>query len=417
MNKVRTDVMLIAEKALESVLPETAVRKALQRLNISGRVVVVAVGKAAWKMAHAAREQIKKGFEKGIVITKYGHCFGEIEGMELFEASHPIPDENSVIATQRALDIVGNLTPDYTVLFLLSGGGSALFEKPAEGISLDDIACITAQLLNCGADITEINTIRKRLSCVKGGRFALASAPARVVSLVLSDVLGDRLDSIASGPACADTTTSEEAVQIVEKYGLKVEPFVMKSLRVETPKSLTNVTSEIIGSVATVCDNALKIARSMGYESKVLTTTLDCEAREAGRFIASIAREISSYERPLKRPCALIFGGETVVRITGCGKGGRSQELAFAASKGLQGLKNVALLSIGTDGTDGPTDAAGGLVDGTSYERMVELGIDLYSTLMMNDSYNALDKMGDLVKTGPTGTNVNDLGILLMGER
>ena len=415
MSKARKDAMLIAENALESVLPEASVKKALCRLDISGRVVVVAVGKAAWKMAHAARDSLEGCFVEGIVITKYGHCFGDIDGIELFEAGHPIPDENSVIATERALRMVGNLTPDDTVLFLLSGGGSALFEKPAEGISLADIAGVTEQLLCCGADITEINTIRKRLSSVKGGKFAEEALPARIVSLVLSDVVGDRLDIIASGPACADTTTTEEAVHIVEKYGLKVKPCIMNSLRVETPKSLTNIVSEIIGSVATVCNNALEIARSMGYEAQLLTTTLDCEAREAGRFMAAIAREIASNARPLRRPCAIIFGGETVVRITGCGKGGRNQELALAASRGLQGIGNVALLSIGTDGTDGPTDAAGGLVDGDSYDRLLSLGVDLHETLKNNDSYGALSRIGDLVKTGPTGTNVNDLGILLLG--
>ncbi len=414
VNNIRKDVMAIANKALKSVLPETAVKRALKRLNTDGRIVMVSVGKAAWRMAKAAHEILGEKIGKGIVITKYGHCFGEIGSIELFEAGHPLPDDNSVRATERALEMLRGLTSDDVVLFLLSGGGSALFEKPAEGISLDDIANMTDQLLRCGADIVEINTIRKRLSSVKGGKFALAAMPARIVSLVLSDVLGDRLDSIASGPASPDMTTADEAIYIMEKYQIHTSAFIMKNLKVETPKSFANVTSEIIGSVRTVCNKASEIALSMGYNATILTTVLDCEAREAGRFIAAVAREIASCSRPSKRPCAVIFGGETVVHVTGPGKGGRNQELVFAAARGLHGLKNTVLLSIGTDGTDGPTDAAGGLVDGASYGRLLDAGLDLDDVLKNNDSYNALEEICDLVKTGPTGTNVNDLTVLLM---
>lgn len=413
MKSPREDALEIARKAIDAVLPENAVRRALKKRSFSGNVVLVAIGKAAWRMAKAAFDALDAHILRGVVVTKYGHSQGPIGNFEIYEAGHPVPDENTIAATEAALRATAGLSGDDVVLFLVSGGGSALFEKPKDGVSLENIMDVTDQLLRCGANIVEINAIRKRLSAVKGGQFAKAIYPAEVYSVVLSDVLGDRLDSIASGPAYPDSTTSEEALRIVQKYGLKLEPNLLKLLEEETPKSLSNVETIIIGSVKVMCEEAAFIASELGYETAILTTTLDCEAREAGLFVAALAREESQWNRPLVRPCALILGGETVVHVRGRGLGGRNQELVLASAIGIEGLEHVAVLSIGSDGTDGPTDAAGGVVDGSTVTRLKALGRDPEEALKDNDSYHALKACGDLIKTGPTGTNVNDLTILL----
>ena len=413
MTKLREDAQAILQEAIKAVLPEAAVIRALDRHEIHGDAVVIAIGKAAWRMAKAAMDKIGDKVTGGIVITKYGHALGEIPGLAIMEAGHPVPDENGVRAAREALRLVSGLKKDQTVVFLVSGGGSALFELPLEGIALSDIAAITKQLLACGANIVEINTVRKHLSRVKGGRFALACAPARVLSIVLSDVLGDPLDSIASGPAYPDSSTAEDALEIVKKYKLDIPDAVMEVLGQETPKVLVNVTTEITGNVNELCRGAMMAAEARGYETMLLTTTLDVEAREAGGFLAAIARQIQKTGQPLRPPCAVILGGETVVHLRGNGKGGRNQELAAAAAKGIDGLDNVLVLSVGSDGTDGPTDAAGGMVTGEFASTCREMGINLDAHLDDNNSYHVLKAAGGLVVTGPTGTNVNDLMMVL----
>ena len=296
----------------------------------------------------------------------------------------------------------------------MSGGGSALFELPADGVTLSDIQDITSQLLACGADIVEINTVRKHLSSVKGGRFAELCKPAHVFMVVLSDVLGDRLDSIASGPAAPDLSTSDEAINIIRKYDLNVKPELLNVLARETPKSLCNVTAVITGSVTALCQAASEFAMSNGYNPLVLTTTLTCEAREAGSFMASIAREIKTSGRPVNAPCAVIAGGETVVHLSGHGLGGRNQEFALSAALGIAGIDNVVIASVGSDGTDGPTEAAGGIVDGLTQNILRDKGISIPDVLKNNDAYNALKLADALIFTGPTGTNVNDLAVALI---
>lgn len=422
LNRLREDAMKAALEAIDAVLPENAVRKALEsdpfkeRVNLGGKIVLVAIGKAAWRMAKAAVDSLGGLVTDGAVITKYGHSMGEVRGIEIFEAGHPVPDENTLSGTERALQKIRGLSERDTVLFLVSGGGSALFEKPKEGVTLEDIADVTGQLLASGADIVEINMIRKRLSAVKGGRFARLAEKTHVFSVVLSDVLGDRLDSIASGPAHPDATTVNDALRVVEKYGLSLRPQLLDALREETPKELSNVTTVVTGSVKALCKAATEAAGKLGYKTLLLSTTLDCEAREAGSFIASIAREVHFTGNPLKPPCAVITGGETVVHVKGKGKGGRNQELALSAAIGIRGLDRTVVISVGSDGTDGPTDAAGGLVDGLTSAALEELGLDPEALLEDNDAYNALDACGCLVRTGPTGTNVNDLTILLCGD-
>ncbi len=418
MPELMQDMRTIIDDAIKAVLPESAVREALNNPAFTsrkdkGKIIVASIGKAAWRMAKAAADILGSGIS-GAVVTKYEHSMGEIAGLEIYEAGHPVLDENTLKGTRALLEYVKGLTPDDTVLFLVSGGGSALFELPAEGATLSDMQDISSQLLACGADIVEINTIRKHLSSVKGGRFAQLCAPAHVYMVVLSDVLGDRLDSIASGPAAPDMSTSEDALAIVKKYALKVKPELMKILAQETPKNLDNVTAVITGSVTALCAAASEIARSKGYTPLVLTTTLTCEAREAGAFMAGVAREVRTSGRPVNAPCALIAGGETVVHLTGKGLGGRNQEFALAAAEGIAGLDGVAIASLGSDGTDGPTDAAGGIVDGQTAAKLKAKGISIAEVLKNNDAYHALKAVDALLMTGPTGTNVNDVAIALI---
>jgi hydroxypyruvate reductase len=274
---------------------------------------------------------------------------------------------------------------------------------------------MTYQLLACGANIVEINTLRKRVSSVKGGRFAQLCAPARVHSIVLSDVLGDRLDSIASGPAFPDSTTCEDALAIVQKYDLKLPKHIMEKLSIETPKKLDNVITRITGSGLVLCESARAFLTEKGFETTLLTTTLDCEASGGGSFFAALARETVRTRQERSSPIAFIAGGETVVKIKGGGKGGRCQEMALAAALGIQGLEGVAFVAVGSDGTDGPTNAAGGVADGNTVERILKHGLDPHAMLSDNDAYNALKAAGDLFMTGPTGTNVNDLFLMLIG--
>ena len=283
--QLRAAANQIIRASIAAVLPDAAVVRALEHAEFPGRVILVAVGKAGWQMAAAAQAVLGSRIEKGIVITKYGHVKHPLEGILCLEAGQPVPDENSFRGTERILQLTGDLRETDTVLFLLSGGGSALFEKPL--IPAQELQHITNQLLACGADIVQINTIRKRLSAVKGGRFAQWCFPARIETVVLSDVLGDRLDMIASGPAAADSSTCEQAVQIARDCGLELSDRAWECLQTETPKALTNVHTRIIGSVRQLCAAAAEECRKLGYETLVLTDQLCCEAREAGSWLSS----------------------------------------------------------------------------------------------------------------------------------
>ena len=405
---LRSHAETILRTAIQAVQPDDAVARALAGQTFSGRVILVAAGKAAWQMAKAASDCLGSRISNGIVITKYGHVPAALPGILCLEAGHPVPDENSFRGTEAALKLTEGLSPEDTVLFLLSGGGSALFEKPlVDGSVLQDI---TNQLLACGADIVEINTIRKRLSSVKGGRFALHCAPAQVFSVVLSDILGDPLDMIASGPAAPDSSTCQQAREIVKKYGLQLPDAARELLDLETPKILNNVTTQITGSVRELCIAAAQSCRALGYEPTILTDRLCCQAKEAGSFLASIAQTYAGTGKKL----AFLAGGETVVQLTGNGKGGRNQELALSAARGIVGLPGVCIFSFGSDGTDGPTDAAGGYADGDTAPELSEMDISIHSALHNNDAYHALQAVDGLLFTGPTGTNVNDVAVVLV---
>ena len=405
---LRSHADLIVKEANAAVQPDAAVERALREMRFSGRVLLVAAGKAAWQMAKAASDVLGSRIEKGVVVTKYDHVMGPIANFDCFEAGHPVPDENSFRGTQAAIDLVSDLAPEDTVLFLLSGGGSALFEKPL--VAPAELQSITSQLLGCGADITEINTIRKRLSQVKGGRFAELVWPARVEAVILSDILGDPLDMIASGPACPDSSTAEDAQRIAKKYDLKMSDEARRLLTVETPKALVNVRSQINGSVRELCAAAARTCEALGYTPVLLTDQLCCQAREAGSFMVSILKTHQTDGTSL----AFIAGGETVVKLIGTGLGGRNQELALSAAAGIAGMPGAAVFSVGSDGTDGPTDAAGGYVDGDTAAALTVQGPSVDEVLQNNDAYHALQKVGGLILTGPTGTNVNDVAVALL---
>lgn len=405
---LRKDAETIIADSIREVQPDSAVIRALKETTLNGKIKLVAAGKAAWQMAKAASNYLGERLEQGIVITKYGHVRGELPRIRCCEAGHPVPDEGSFDAARKALALTENLTKDDTVLFLLSGGGSALFELPL--IPAEELQDVTRQLLACGADIVEINTLRKRLSAVKGGRFAQHCAPAKVFSIILSDILGDPPDMIASGPTCPDSSTCADAMEIVRRYDLSLNEETRRLLMVETPKALANAQWMITGSVRELCDAAARSCRKLGYEPFFLTDRLCCQAREAGSVMASILRTHAGDGKKL----AFLAGGETVVRLTGSGKGGRNQELALAAAEGISGLSNAALFSVGSDGTDGPTDAAGGFVDGATRQRLLEKGIHIDQVLLNNDAYHALQRTDGLIFTGPTGTNVNDVTVGLV---
>ncbi len=407
--EIHTDANKIIAGALAACRPDAAVRKALEDRDFSGgRVVMTAIGKAAWEMAAAAASILGERLERGLVITKYGHSRGEIPRCTVRECGHPTPDAASFAAGEEAIALASDLAVGDHMIFLVSGGGSALFEFPI--IPPEELLSVTRQLLACGADIVEINTIRKRLSAVKGGRFAQLCAPAEVFSVVLSDIIGDPLDMIASGPACPDPATCAMAMEIAEKYHLTLSAAAREALERETPKSLDNTETRVTGSVRELCAAAGRVCTSLGYRTIFLTDQLCCEAKEAGSFLASIARTHQGTNQSL----AFIAGGETVVHLTGTGRGGRNQELALSAAAGLRGTQDTLLLSLGSDGTDGPTDAAGGIVDGDTAGKLEKKGISIYRTLQQNDAYPALAAVDGLIMTGPTGTNVNDVAVLLI---
>ena len=341
------DARRIIDDSIRAVLPDAAVYRALEGRRFDRPVTVIAIGKAAWRMANAAAKALGENLREGIVITKYGHSEGDIPRMTIYEAAHPIPDEAGVAATRAALALADRMTAQDEVIFLVSGGGSALFEQPLEGVTLDDCAEITRQLLACGADIVQINTIRKHLSAVKGGRFAQRCAPAHVLAIVLSDVLGDSLDSIASGPCYPDRSTCRDVEQLVERYHLVIPPHVLPALQTETPKQLHNVETQITGNVRALCDAAKASAEALGYRTLTLTTTLNCEAREAGAMLASVAREIRQSGQPLGFVRDLLLYGLGLCQFAGIFLGLSHQHTNLlaepvAVSAELVGLLNVS---------------------------------------------------------------------------
>lgn len=381
-------------------------------------------------MTKAVSDNASDIITRGVVVTKYGHArSGEIPGnIEIHEAGHPIPDRNGVEATRRAIDLLKEADEKTLVLCLISGGGSALLVAPKQGISLDDKQVVTDLLLKAGASIDELNAVRKHISDIKGGRLAEYAYPARVMSLILSDVIGDKLDVIASGPTSPDLTTFEAALAVVEKHQLagKIPKTVIDILEAgakariaETPKPgapiFQRVENIIVGSNMKAAIAAEKKARQLGFSTSLLSTELQGEATDTARWLAKKAMEAKGLlqKKPGIKIC-LISGGETTVTVRGNGKGGRNTELALAFAREIDGIQGITFLSAGTDGTDGPTDSAGAIVNGESVRKGRSLGLDPGAYLSNNDSYTYFSSTGELLKTGPTGTNVMDLQITLI---
>ena len=409
---MREHAKYIYENAIKDNLPDAAVKNALEGMpKYSGRLILVSIGKAGYQMAKTASSYFGEKIDSGIVITKYGHSGEPLTNIELCEASHPVLDENTVLSTRKALKLTEKLTKDDLVLFLVSGGGSALFEDIS--CPLEKMQRLTSELLRCGASIEEINTVRKHISNVKGGKFAEHCYPATVYGIVLSDVIGNRLDMIASGPACADMTTVEESFSIIKKYGVYVDEEMKSLIGRETPKKIDNAIHSVSGSVSYLAKSAEKYAKELGYEAMILRDDEQGEAKDVGNELGNLAKKYANTDTPK----AFIIGGETVVNVKGNGKGGRNQELALSAATVIDGLSDVCVFSVGSDGTDGPTDAAGGYADGKTASKIKKCGKTANEYLENNDAYNALMLSGGLIFTGPTGTNVNDVAVILVRKK
>jgi len=433
----RRDVVAIMQAALEAVDPGLAVARALRRegevLSVGGqsydlaeieRVWVVGAGKAGAPMVRAVEQALGARVSGGLVNVKHGHT-APTERVALNEAGHPIPDASGVDGARRIAALLAETRPNDLVICLISGGGSALMTLPAEGIALGDMQALTAGLLRAGATINEINAIRKHLDVAKGGGLARMAAPARVLALLLSDVVGNPLDVIASGPAVPDTATFADAVALLQRYALwesapeAIRARLAQGARGEiadTPKAgdplFDRVQNVVVASNDIAARAAEARAQELGYHAAVWSTYVEGEAREVARVQAAFAKELSASGRPLPRPACVISGGETTVTLRGQGKGGRNQEMALAAAMALEGWEDVAIACLATDGTDGPTDASGAYADGGTIARARALGLDAWAHLERNDAYPFFERLGELLLTGPTNTNVNDLTLV-----
>lgn len=434
-SRLSRDALRIFRAALDASDPAKAILERLKLSNstlIAGRrryrlkdfrnIYVVGAGKATAKMAQAVERLLGKRITSGFINVKYGHS-ARLRRIETNECGHPIPDDRGVEGAQRIAEIARDAGAGDLILCLISGGASALLPLPAPPVGLKEIQETTKLLLKCGANIHELNCIRKHMSLVKGGQLAKLAHPAMLLTLILSDVIGDDLDTIGSGPTVPDRSTFAQAREILHRYGnWKNLPQPVRDRlsldKPETPKPGDKIFNEvqnlIVGSNRQAVDAAAQEAKKLGYHALVLSTFVEGESRDVAIVHAAIAKEIRSSGRPLKPPACIISGGETTVTIHGQGLGGRNQEFTLAAAQQIDGLENVIILSGGTDGTDGPTDAAGALADGTTIARAKTAGLDAAKVLANNDSYHFFDRLGDLIKTGPTGTNVADVRIILV---
>ena len=445
---LRTVATQLQQAALAAVEPTAAVRRHVRRegdvlivadrrydLSDCERIFVVGGGKAAAPMTAAIAEILGKRLTEGIVVTKYGHTTFQSPSpnFQILEAGHPVPDENSVRGAQAVVDCAAQATERDLVLCLISGGGSALLTLPAPGLTLADLQALTDALLRSGATINEVNIVRKHCSRIKGGNLARLAAPARLVTLVLSDVVGDPLDVIASGPTVPDPTTVTDAREILKRHSIPplCPPPSGGEVFQETPKPgdpvFERVQHIVVGSNRLAAVAALERARQLGFNALLLSTYVEGEAREVAKVAAALAKGIRAHGDPLPPPACLVWGGETTVTVRGegtvsrrghrhYGKGGRNQELALAAALALDGWPGVLVMALATDGADGPTDGAGAIITGETVARAQTMGLDPRAALEANDSYPFFDAMGDLIRTGPTGTNVNDLLFVVVGR-
>lgn len=439
LTQLRKDAESIFLSGVKAVDPVHAIRRHLKRqdetLTVGNRaydlssyehVIVIGAGKASAAMAKPLEELLGDRLKAGLVQVKYGHSV-PLRKIQAIEAGHPVPDEAGIKGAERVIQLVKAATEKDLVIYLISGGGSALLPSPAKGLTMEDKQRTTQILLESGARIHEINALRKHISQVKGGRLAQLAYPATLVSLILSDVIGDDLDSIASGPSVPDRSTFNDCLQILKKYGIreKIPQVVLDHLEKgargeieETPKAgdpaFEHTQNLIIGSNILAVRAAKKKADALGYNNLILSTFIEGETKEVAKMHAAVAKEILKRDIPVSRPACIISGGETTVTIRGRGLGGRNQEFVLAAAMDIDGLEKVVVLSGGTDGTDGPTDAAGAIADGLTARRAQSMGLDPEHYLRDNDSYHFFQALGDLLITGPTFTNVMDLRLVMV---
>jgi glycerate 2-kinase len=440
--KLKADAIEIFNAGLEAADAAKAVKRNL-KLSRAGlqagektlalghfdRIYVVGAGKACAAMACALEEIVGAGsIAAGLINVKHGHNTPKPKQIRMYECRHPVPDTQGERGAREMEDLLRGLNARDLVFVLISGGASALLPAPAPPVTLKSKQKVTNQLLRCGADIFELNAVRKHLSLLKGGQLAALAYPATVVSLILSDVIGDPLDVIGSGPTAPDSSTFGDALRVLSKFRLtkKVPRSVMARLEdgaagrvAETPKPgdriFANVHNVVVGSNRLALQSAARKAKQLGYHTLILSSSMQGETRDVAWTHAEILREVIRSNTPLRPPACLLSGGETIVTVVGTGKGGRNQEFALASALHLANEQNWAVLSAGTDGTDGPTDAAGAFADARSVSRAAKLGVSAIEHLMRNDAYPFFDRLGDLIKTGPTGTNVMDLHVLLAG--
>jgi glycerate-2-kinase len=438
--KLRLDALDILGSALDAVDPKKAILSKVSRvgdeLRVGGevydlrrfrRVFVVGGGKAGGSMVEAVESLLGDRVAGGTVnLLKGTEGKYRVKHIRLVGASHPVPDEAGVRGVRDMLEIVSGLTRDDLVVVVISGGGSAIMPCPAEGITLDDLQTITSRLLKRGATINDINAVRKHLDAFKGGQLSKNCYPATVLSLILSDVVGDPLDTIASGPTAPDSSTWRDAADVLKKYGVWDEAPLSIRARIEgglrgeipdTPKAndpaFENTRNVLVANNSYAAEAAAKRALELGYSAMVFSTMVEGEARVVGGVYAGISREVVDKGRPLKAPAALLIGGETTVEVKGSGKGGRNQEVALGAAKKISSLPCL-VASLATDGLDGPTDSAGAIVDGSTYNSIISERLSIDKALGDNDAYPLFKRLGSLLITGPTGTNVNDLALILV---
>ena len=432
----RDQITVLFRAALHAADPYEAVRLytghilSVYENEAFQKIIVIGFGKAASPMMKAIMDDLGERVRAGIIITKYGHVDlrDKNDFIEVYEAGHPLPDENGVKGTEEVINLLKETDGNTLVLCLISGGGSALLVSPLSGITLREKQKATELLLNAGADIFELNTLRKHISLVKGGRLAEIAYPKRVISLILSDVIGDRLDVIASGPTVPDRTSYRDAVKIIERYGLSnamprsiTDTLArgIKGLVPETPKESSPVFEKveniIVGSNKSAINAVRDRAVISGFETSIVSSEIQGEARFIGKWLARKALELKASRVPDEKIC-LISGGETTVTVRGKGMGGRNMELALSFALEIEGKSGITFLSAGTDGTDGPTDAAGAVVDGETVRKAKALGMNPEEYLENNDSYHFFQKVGGLLMSGPTGTNVMDIQIALLNE-
>lgn len=441
-SQLREDAFQIYRAGLEAADPVQAVKKNIRfhqnrlivkdtpyLLSYYQHIYLVGAGKASAAMAQPLEEVLGNRLTSGIINVKYNHSL-PLKKVQGNQSGHPLPDEAGLKGTRRIADLLKQSGKRDLVIFLISGGGSALLTLPVEGITLDDLRTVTQILMTCGASIHEINAVRKHISQVKGGHLAQLVYPSTLVSLILSDVIGDDLDTIASGPTVPDRSTFKDCLNILDKYEIRdqipssvllhLEKGLQKGIK-ESPKKGSQVFSQtqnvIVGSNRQAVEEARKKSELLGYHSLILSTFVEGETREIAKIHAAVAKEIISSGNPLPPPACVISGGETTVTVKGKGFGGRNQEFVLSSAIDMKGWPNVVILSAGTDGTDGPTDAAGAVADGETVQRALDLEMDPYQYLKQNDSYNFFKPLEDLIITGPTYTNVMDLHLVMVGSK